>query len=103
MGNSVERIEQAAGLLKRIQAACVVAEDKVRLADVAQRLSLQESQPGIGPDARRRLEGLQRDIAVESKPITQTASSRRCTVTTSAAGVTGNPASLAQDSRSPIQ
>ena len=60
VGNGVEWIEQAAGLLKSIQAARVVAENKVRLANVAQRLSLQESQPGISPDARRGFEGLQR-------------------------------------------
>jgi len=60
VGNGVEWIELAAGLLKSIQAARIVAEDKMRLADVAQRLSLQESQPGVGPDARGGPEGFQR-------------------------------------------
>ncbi len=53
-------VEQAARLLKRIQTARIVAEHKVCLADIAQRLMLQKSQPGICPDARRGLEGFER-------------------------------------------
>ena len=40
VGSGVERIEQATGLLKSIQASRIVAEGEVCLTNIAQRLSL---------------------------------------------------------------